>query len=232
MSVIVFSYTNDLGVFDFFEADVDLSRVHRREAMVTDFPVEDGTSITDHVVIRPLALTMELMVSDTPLTMNTAYREAGSLLSRSQKAFDALERIWKDKRLLTVATPLAYYENMIITGFEVPEDQEHAGAVYATITLREIQFAQSASVLISAAQTQALKRAQTAAEITKAALTAAFEEKQALDRLLVQNLEATIQATERYEEIGEAASMPELDKLKRKYELEDLRAGLDQATPP
>ena len=228
MSVIVFSYTDDLGAIAFFEADVDLSRNHRREAVVTDFPAEDGTSITDHVIIRPNGLTIELLVSDTPLPGNTAYNEAGSLLSRSQKAFEELERIWLNKRLLTVATPLAYYENMVITGFDVPEDQEHAGAVYATITCREVQFAQVASVFVSAAQTQALKRAQTIEELAKSTLTGAFEAKQALDRLLVEKLEATVRETERYEEVAQAASPQEFEKLQQKYALEDLRreAGL------
>jgi hypothetical protein len=228
MSVIVFSYTNDMGGIAFFEADVDLSRMHRREAIVTDFPAEDGTSIADHIIIRPQELTIELMVSDTPLTMNTAYRTPGSLLSRSQRAFDELERIWKGKRLLTVATPLAYYDNMVITGFEVPEDQEHAGAVYATVTLREIKFAQVASVLVSAAAKQALKRAQTVAEKAKSALVAAFEAKRALDRLLVEKLEATIRETERMEEVVGATTPGEFQKLQQKYALEDLRreAGL------
>ena len=225
MSVIVFSYTDDLGVIRFFEADVDLSRSHRREAVITDFPAEDGTSITDHVIIRPDGLTIEIMVSDTPLSGNTAYASAGSLLSRSEKAFEALEKIFKDKRLLTVATPLAYYENMIITGFEVPEDEEHQGAVYATITFRELQFAQAASVLISAAQTQALKVRQTAGEAIKSALTSFFEGKQALDRLLVQKVEATIQETERMEEFAEASTPAEWQKLDLKYALEDARAA-------
>jgi hypothetical protein len=225
MSFIAFAYTDDLGSIQFFECDVDLSRMHRREAMLTDFPVEDGTTITDHVIIRPDTLTMEIMVSDTPLAANTAYREVGSLLSRSQRAVEKLDKVFRDKRLLTVATPLFYYESMIITSLEIPEDQEHAGAAYASISFRELQFAQSQAVLISAARTQALKRAQTVAELATSTLTAAMEKKQALDRLLVQKFEATLQQQELADEFVAAAGKPdELKKIQDREILKDIRA--------
>ncbi len=52
--------------------DVAISEQHKYEAEVTDFPVESGGSISDHIRPKPFTLTIEGVVTDTPLDTNAA----------------------------------------------------------------------------------------------------------------------------------------------------------------
>ena len=49
-----------------FEAS--LHEDHSRESTPTEFPVEDGNVISDHIILRPLTLSMTALITDTPIT--------------------------------------------------------------------------------------------------------------------------------------------------------------------
>lgn len=50
-----------------YEIDAVLTEDNNVEAEVTDYPVESGGDITDHVRIKPRMVTLECVVSDTPV---------------------------------------------------------------------------------------------------------------------------------------------------------------------
>jgi hypothetical protein len=52
--------------------DACMQEMHSRETVPTVFPLEDGGTITDHIVITPFELTLTGVVSDTPLDTREA----------------------------------------------------------------------------------------------------------------------------------------------------------------
>jgi hypothetical protein len=50
-----------------FQADSVLSESHERQATPTVFPLEDGSTISDHIFVTPLELSMQCIVTDAPL---------------------------------------------------------------------------------------------------------------------------------------------------------------------
>lgn len=49
------------------EFDVSVSETHAREAEPTAFPLEDGRTISDHIVVKPFELTLVGLITDTPI---------------------------------------------------------------------------------------------------------------------------------------------------------------------
>ena len=59
-----------------FQMDVSLTEDHSRQSSPTEFPLEDGSVISDHIVISPFELTITGVISDTPLgTVSTLLKE-------------------------------------------------------------------------------------------------------------------------------------------------------------
>ena len=59
------------------QLDASISEAHVMAATVTDHEIEDGTNITDHVRLQPNKLTIEGLVSDSPVTIIGALIGAG-----------------------------------------------------------------------------------------------------------------------------------------------------------
>lgn len=47
--------------------DVSVSETHSRDANPTAFPLEDGRTISDHIVVAPFELTLNGLITDTPI---------------------------------------------------------------------------------------------------------------------------------------------------------------------
>lgn len=65
---------NDSTVVQF---DCSIKEVHSRESPATEFPIEDGTDVSDHIIQKPFSLELTGMISDTPIG------DAGSLISEA-----------------------------------------------------------------------------------------------------------------------------------------------------
>jgi len=128
--------------------DARLSSSYRFSAQVTEFPVESGAKITDHVHLDPEEVTLDGLVSDTPIMEIPATlrlrgdNEETASGSRTQSAFDALHTVWKKRLLLTAVTEYQVYEDMILKSFEVPRSTDEGGFRFSA-TLEQIVIVES-----------------------------------------------------------------------------------------
>lgn len=97
--------------------DATLSEDHQYSARVTNFPVENGLIVSDHIINDPIKLTVVGLVSDTPLNILL-----GS--NRSVDAFNRLIQIFQKKEIITVITGVKVYQNMVLTALNVPRGVE------------------------------------------------------------------------------------------------------------
>lgn len=126
----------------FASVDVAISVEHDRSADVTEFPVEFGATITDHVRLRPRTLVISGFVTDTPL--DSSGLSLGAV--RSSATFHLLQAMYEARVPLIVLTPRQLYTDMIIERLHVPESKE--GALRFECTLRHIVrvFSQNAAL--------------------------------------------------------------------------------------
>lgn len=102
---------------DVIELDVSISEDHKYTSKVTSFPIENGTNVSDHIINLPEIVTIEGIVSDTPLNIF-------SLGNRSIDAFNSLVQIHRDKKIVTLVTGIKVYQNMVMTVLNVPRSLE------------------------------------------------------------------------------------------------------------
>lgn len=124
--------------------DATVSEGHEFENETTDSPVEEGVSFTDHILAKPRMLTIEGIVSDTPIMHRDSIEAAGfdtarNGFGRGKQAFETLERIFFSRIPITVATKLATYPNMVITRLSIPRGSTTGDALRFTASLKEIR---------------------------------------------------------------------------------------------
>lgn len=64
----LFSWVDSSGTTNVLDVDVVMNVSDKRTAKLTDHVVEDGSVITDHVIIEPESIILELIVTQTPIS--------------------------------------------------------------------------------------------------------------------------------------------------------------------
>lgn len=119
--------------------DAALREEHSFEADVSEHPVESGADVTDHVRARPPVVSIEGIVSDTPLADDViAARTAGETPSVEARA--RLFDIWNRREPITVETTVAVYTNMVMQSFSITEDADTGEACRFRATLKQIRL--------------------------------------------------------------------------------------------
>lgn len=111
--------------------DATLSETHETSSTVTNFPIEDGSFISDYVINNPETLTISVLVTDTPLNILSGF-------NRSITSYNELIRLQKNKELLTVVTGIKVYTNMIMTSISVPRDAQTGKSLTFNINFQKL----------------------------------------------------------------------------------------------
>ena len=138
-----------------------LKTEHKSSVKLTQFPVQSGCMGTDHAVVEPASLSIDIMMSDAnnirnlnktellntviqylkSLVKNSNYVEINSDLNgdgRSINAWTILRGMQLSRTPITVETRLHDYKNMIIEELSVPDDYKTYTALKCSVRLREI----------------------------------------------------------------------------------------------
>lgn len=135
--------------------DASVSEEHVSIMDVTDNEVEEGVDVTDHARLKPAQLSMECVISDTPLgyavigNIQNVVRSVSTLFggtSRSIDAYNDLLDLQKTALPFTVYTGLRRYKNMILTELTVPRTAETGGALHFKAVMREIRIVSAQNV--------------------------------------------------------------------------------------
>ena len=102
---------------DSIELDILVEQEHKLESEVTEHPVEDGFPVHDHVIRKPIKLSMVVGITQSPVTW------LDKLGQKEDKVVNALmefKRIYKDAQPITIVTPTDIYTNMVMTSAAFP----------------------------------------------------------------------------------------------------------------
>jgi len=134
--------------------DASIREFHELSSDATDNPVESGSYVSDHIFNRPPSLTIEGIISDSPIggvspvsLFGVDAVIEGSAL-KSLGAWLALRKLWEDRQLFSVVTGLQNYQNMRISRLSVPRNTGTVNALRFTIDLMYIEIVKSQVVLI------------------------------------------------------------------------------------
>lgn len=111
--------------------DAVLTEDHQYNSRVTNYPVEDGRIISDHIINEPDTLQITGVVSDTPLSFLAPF-------NRSINAFNTLVEIHNRRERITVVTGIKVYTDMVITSLQVPRNVQSGQSLTFVIDLQKI----------------------------------------------------------------------------------------------
>jgi len=126
--------------------DVTLNANLSHTMTVTDFPVEDGSRISDHAQQQPHTVTFQAMVSATPLrfiSFSPVVTDA-----RIKSAFEIMEELQTNKELVRIVADLKTYDNMMLTQLNAPRRQDTKHAFMFTAVFREVRIVSSQIVTL------------------------------------------------------------------------------------
>jgi hypothetical protein len=140
--------------------DVSLSENHTFDAEVTDYPVESGGSISDNIRPKPITVSMEGIVSNTPIGEIVTQRAAQAIAKPDSSqslapfrisptgepsvvpaghAYAFLYILWKSREPVTIRTSLDTFERMALTSLSIPRDAATGDALHFTAQFQQIQ---------------------------------------------------------------------------------------------
>lgn len=136
---------------DGFEIDAALAEDHAFDNDVTEHPVEQGADVTDHVRARPITVTIQGVVSDTPIGPLAERRRAALAgdtgdgaqftILPSSEAFNRLQSIRTKREPVTIETSLRTFDNMVLASLtSSPQAQD---AFYFTATFVQVQIVEN-----------------------------------------------------------------------------------------
>ncbi len=121
--------------------DAELTENHNFASQVTRYPVENGADISDHISIEPESVSIEGIITDSPIG-------GGNAEGRYLKTFDDLEQLWRKQDVVDVVTHLKVYQDMAIRSLSIPRDNKTGQALRFTADLQKVVKANRQEVMI------------------------------------------------------------------------------------
>ncbi len=104
------------------EVDILVEQEHKLESEVTEHPVEDGFPVHDHVIRKPVKVSMVVGVTKSPVTW---LDRLGAADDKIDSAIAVFEQIYKTGQPITIATPTDVWDNMEMTSAVFPRNLEN-----------------------------------------------------------------------------------------------------------
>ena len=139
---------------------------HGSQAEATTHPVEDGSSIADHIIKKPN--TVSLTTNWTPRPIDETYLPSG--INRGQDAFDILSGVLQRRETLTITSDGIVYAPVVLLSVSMARQFEDGDGRTIQVEAQEIQIVSGKTVKIK--QSKSLrgkgKKKKTQAPLTRA----------------------------------------------------------------
>lgn len=153
--------------------DAAISEEHSFESEITSYPVErrppgpTNGDVTDHVRnLRP-TVTIEFVVSDTPIGEALTARAGAFALEEeglvdailpSDEARQFLEDLRAKGEPFTIETHLRPYDDMLIESMSFPLDADTGAALAGTVTFRQVEFVENRRTFVDVSVPRGAKK--------------------------------------------------------------------------
>lgn len=129
--------------------DAFIRETHAFASELSEHPVENGSSIVDHVHNKSLCISLDGIISNTPMNLVglTAFDSAARFFDGESndfalKAFERIEELFKKREPLSIATSLKTYDKMVLESLSVGRGGgHHADSLHFSCTAKQIQLA-------------------------------------------------------------------------------------------
>lgn len=129
---------------DGFLMDLALSESHSFPGEVTQYPVEQGADISDHIRDLPNEIELECIVSDTPIGIVPLLRDGpdagpdGETPLPSAAALEHLRTMKSNRLPVVIQTSLGVFTDMVCIGLDIPKDAGKSNALFFTAKFKHV----------------------------------------------------------------------------------------------
>lgn len=109
------------------EVSIKTSESHKVSSSPTDISIENGATVSDHVILKPDEVTIMFAMANT---------RGGAEAARA--AFEEFEKLVKERVLFDLITEHKFYKNVVATSISAEHKAPYKGALTCTVTLRQI----------------------------------------------------------------------------------------------
>jgi hypothetical protein len=127
------------------EFDALLDEERTLSADSPDYPVEDGFSVEDTIILKPQTLSMTLFVTDTPVTWKSRGHGGNGW---TDSVIQRLEGLYFAKQPVTIITSSKTYRNMAIMSISIAKSADAGYARQIPISFKEIRKTSSKTATI------------------------------------------------------------------------------------
>lgn len=121
---------------------------HVFPSKVTEFPIEDGASVSDHIVNGNATFTITGIFSDARLRKPDAQGNATAPSQPTQaETYQSLLKLRSDRKSFSILTPLDTYTNIVLKNLGMPRDKGDALSV--KMEFEQIRRAKSGTTTVS-----------------------------------------------------------------------------------
>jgi hypothetical protein len=142
------SITSSMGSFQSY---ITLEERHHDEVVITDHPVEQGASISDHAYKKPAEVTLTLAWTNSSLGSITSLQFG----NYSDFAYKQLLALQASRTPFALSTGKRRYTNMLIQSISVTTDAKTENSLIATIHCREVIIVQTTTTQLQPAANMA-----------------------------------------------------------------------------
>jgi hypothetical protein len=161
MAEIAFQYQVPKKQIGTFVVDAFMAEHYQFSNSVTDIPVEEGSNIADHIVEDQDVISVEAFIGNTAFEVITkdgnsvSNLESPDRMKRIIQSYQALKKLVKDKKLLSVVLGLETFTDMGITSFTIDRDVETGANLPFTMEFKKLKIVHSDTTKINASNSEA-----------------------------------------------------------------------------
>ena len=128
------------------EIDVTMQEQHGKQSTVTESAIETGSNVQDHVSVAGAVITIDGVFSDRPPTLRQKIAQAATGKTAVER-WELLDQLQELRTPITLVTSLATYPDMVVVSKTATRRAENGGIIRFTVTLEQLQFAESESLV-------------------------------------------------------------------------------------
>lgn len=143
MPLVLFYKNNEtLQRIGTIELDALVQETQSFQQQATQFPVEEGVDIADHIRNEPEEITIEGVVSNFPIRVVENIDQAltqSAFANRANIAYEKLLDIRDRKAIVDVQSALRLFQNMVMTSLTIPRSNRTGDALKFSASFRQIE---------------------------------------------------------------------------------------------
>lgn len=125
-----------LGVVQEIKPDVRKAETARLQSEVTEYAVEDGSVIAQHIIQRPLEVALYFEETNAGKMWTNILNTIRP--SNQQSLYSQLNEIWKNKLEVEIITDQDIYKNMVLTSAPITQKSPYKNALQISCTFKQI----------------------------------------------------------------------------------------------